>query len=159
MINPFFKNHGPFKIEQLLDLSDINNTKNYSKIKITDIKDLSTAKKNTITFLHSKKYESLSMKTEASFCITTESLSHLIAPNCKPIIVNKVLISTAQITKIFYPDAINDHFDQTAENIENSIFNKNVKYGKNVLIGKEVQIGKNCLIGHNSIIENNVIYK
>ena len=99
----------------------------------------------------------MSMKTEASFCITTENLSNLIAPNCKPIIVNNVLISTAKITKIFYPDAINDHFDQTAKSIENTIFNKNVKYGKNVLIGKEVQIGKNCLIGHNSIIENNVI--
>ena len=45
MINPFFKNHGPFQIDQLMDLSNINNPKNYSKIKITDIKDLSTAKK------------------------------------------------------------------------------------------------------------------
>ena len=157
MINPFFKNYGPFQIDQLMNLSNINNPKNYSKIKITDIKDLSKAKKNTITFFHSKKYENMSMKTEASFCITTENLSHLIAPNCKPIIVSNVLISTAKITQIFYPDAINDHFDQTAENIENTIFNKNVKYGKNVLVGKEVQIGKNCLIGHNSIIENNVI--
>ena len=32
MINPFFKNYGPFEIEQLLDLSDINNTKKYMSI-------------------------------------------------------------------------------------------------------------------------------
>ena len=56
-INPFFKNKGPFKIEKLLKLSVIDNNENFIKSKILDIRDLSAATKNDITFFHSKKYE------------------------------------------------------------------------------------------------------
>ena len=58
-INPFFKNKGPFKIEKLLKLSGIDNNENFIKSKISDIRDLSTATKDNITFFYSKKYETL----------------------------------------------------------------------------------------------------
>ena len=54
-INPFFKNKGPFKIEKLLKLSGIDNNENFIKSKISDIRDLSRATKDDITFFHSKK--------------------------------------------------------------------------------------------------------
>ena len=82
MINPFFKNNGPFKIDRLLALSKISNKKNLKKLKVTDIKDLTTAKNNEITFFHSKKYEHIASKTKASFCITTSSLSKILPNNC-----------------------------------------------------------------------------
>jgi len=157
MINPFFKNYGPFKIENLLNQIDNDNLDNYSNIVITDIKDLVEAESNTITFFHSKKYENLASKTKASYCITTKNLFHILPASCKPIIVNNVLISTAKITQIFYPDSINDDFDLLAEDISKTPFNKKIKFGNNVLIGKNVKIGNNCLIGHNSIIESNVV--
>tara|TARA_B110000438_G_scaffold167572_1_gene160287 strand:- start:5248 stop:6228 length:981 start_codon:yes stop_codon:yes gene_type:complete len=157
MINPFFKNYGPFKIDKLLNLSKTNSAQNVSKINITDIKDLATATKNNISFFHSKKYEFLASKTKASFCITTKNLSHTLPENCQKIIVDNVLITTAKITKIFYPDAVNDDFDSSVKNINKKKFNKKVKFGKNVLIGKNVKIGKNCLIGHNTILESNVV--
>jgi len=157
MINPFFKNYGPFKIDKLLNLSKINSVQNFSKINITDIKDLVTATKNNISFFHSKKYEFLASKTKASFCITTINLSHILPENCQKIIVDNVLITTAKITKTFYPDAVNDNFDPSVKNINKTKFNKKVKFGKNVLIGKNVKIGKNCLIGHNTILESNVV--
>jgi UDP-3-O-[3-hydroxymyristoyl] glucosamine N-acyltransferase len=157
MKNLFFKNQGPFTIEKLLKLSEINNINNFNKTRIRDIKDLLTSSKDDITFFHSKKYEKTASKTKASYCVTTESLSHLLPKNCKKIIVNNVLICTAKITKIFYPDSINDDFDNQVKDINKSTFKKKVKYGKNVLIGKNVKLGKNCLIGHNSIIESNVV--
>ena len=41
MINPFFKNSGPFPIETLLKLSSIENIENdFIKTSIFDIKDL-----------------------------------------------------------------------------------------------------------------------
>ena len=43
MINPFFKNKGPFKIDDLLELSNVNNKENFKKTKILDIKDLVAA--------------------------------------------------------------------------------------------------------------------
>ena len=157
MKNPFFKNKGPFVIDKLLQLSSINNKNNYLQNQITDIKDLAKADKNNITFFHSKKYEDIAKKTEASFCITTKTLSHALSKNCKPIIVDNVLVSTAQITKLFYPDAITDDFDDTVKLLEKTPFLNKIKHGQNILIGNNVKIGNNCSIGHNSIIENNVI--
>ncbi len=157
MINPFFKNNGPFKIDRLLALSKISNKKNLKKLKVTDIKDLTTAKNNEITFFHSKKYEHIASKTKASFCITTSSLSKILPNNCNKIIVDNVLINTAMITKIFYPNSVNDDFDFNVKEIKKTSYKNKVKFGKNVLIGKNVKIGKNCLIGHNTIIESNVV--
>ena len=156
-INPFFKNKGPFKIEKLLKLSGIDSNGNFIKSKISDIKDLSSATKNNITFFHSKKYEDLASKTKALFCITTEHLKDYLPNHCNKIIVDNVLIATAKITKVFYPDSVTDDFDSTVKDISKTLFKKKVKYGKNVLIGKNVKIGKNCSIGNNSIIEKNVI--
>ena len=146
-INPFFKNKGPFKIEKLLKLSGIDNKENFIKSKISDISDLSTTTKDNITFFHSKKYEELASKTKASFCITTDNLKDYLPNRCNKIIVDNVLIATAKITKVFYPDSITDDFDMTVQNISKTLFKKKVKYGKNVLVGKNTKIGKNCLIG------------
>jgi len=157
MINPFFKNKGPYKIDKLLKLSQVNNIKNFTKNKIFDIKDLVTSSKNDITFFHSKRYETQAALTKASFCITTKNLSNVLPKNCNKIIVENVLIVTAKITKAFYPESINDDFDIKVKDIKKTSFKKKVKFGKNILIGTNVKIGKNCLIGHNSIIESNVI--
>ena len=48
MINPFFKNQGPFKIEDILHSSNTGNKNNYTGSKIIDIKDLVTATNNDI---------------------------------------------------------------------------------------------------------------
>ena len=157
MINPFFKNKGPFKIEKLLELSKIINKGNLKKFKVTDIKDLVSASKNEITFFHSRKYNYLASKTKATFCITTDSLSTILPKNCKKIIVDDVLINTAIITKIFYPSSVTDDFDFNVKEINKTSLKKKCKFGKNVLIGANVKIGRNCLIGHNTIIESNVV--
>ena len=157
MINPFYLNKGPFEINSLLNLSNINYIKIFSKIIVSDIKDLNNAEESHLTFLHSKKYETLASKTNASFCITTNNLANILPTTCYPSIVDNVLMTTARITKVFYPDSISDDFDDSVIDISETSFNDKVKFGKNVLIGKNVKIGKNCSIGHNSVIEKNVI--
>jgi UDP-3-O-[3-hydroxymyristoyl] glucosamine N-acyltransferase len=157
MINPFFKNHGPISIKKLLQNLDINTKIKSSDIQIIDIKDLVSSEINNITFFHSKKYEVLASKTKATFCITTNNLSYILPKSCEAITVDNVLIATAKITKIFYPDAVSDDFDNNVKEINEITFKDKVRFGKNILIGRNVQIGKNCSIGHNSIIESNVI--
>tara|TARA_B100000579_G_scaffold314273_1_gene263767 strand:- start:125 stop:1105 length:981 start_codon:yes stop_codon:yes gene_type:complete len=157
MNNPFFKNKGPFKIDKLLKLAKVANLNNFKSFLIKDIKDLSSSSKNDITFFHSKKYELLAKKTKASFCLTTQNLKDYLPSSCKTIVVTNVLIDTAKITEFFYPDSINDNFDNSVKEISKTLFKKKVNYGTNVLIGKNVKIGKNCSIGHNSIIEKNVM--
>ena len=156
MINPFFKNKGPFKINDLLKLSEVPNIENFNKSKVSDIKDLISSTEKDITFFHSKKYEVLASKTSASFCVTTNNLAHILPKTCNKVIVDNVLIATSKITKNFYPDSVTDDFDANVKDINNSSYKKKVKYGKNVLIGKNVKIGKKCLIGHNTILESNV---
>ena len=157
MINPFFKNNGPITIEKILISANIDNRHNYGITKIFDIKDLAAASNKDITFFHSKKYSIEASKTKAAYCITTKQLSNILAKSCKPIEVENVLISTALITKTFYPEAVTDDFDPLAENIKKTEFYKSVKHGQNILLGKNVNIGVNCSIGHNSIIESNVV--
>ena len=56
MKHPFFKNYGPFKIEDLLDNLKLNNIENLSDDLVHDIRDLQTADKEHLTFFHSNKY-------------------------------------------------------------------------------------------------------
>jgi len=157
MINPFFENKGPIKIDDILNSVNIINKFNYVDTKIFDVKDLILASNKDITFFHSKKYEHVASTTKAAYCITTKQLSNILPTSCKPIEVDNVLISTAMITKIFYPAALTDDFDPQTENIERTLFHETVKHGQNTLLGKNVKIGTNCSIGHNSIIESNVV--
>ncbi len=156
MDNPFFKNKGPFKINKLLKIFDIKNGQNYSNVKIYDIKDLASSTKRDITFYHSIKYKDLASKTKALFCITSENLKDSLPKNCNKIIVDNVLLATAKLTEVFYPNSTTDDFDNSVKEISKTSFKKKVNYGNNVLIGKNVKIGKNCSIGHNTIIEKNV---
>ena len=157
MDNPFFKNNGPFKISDILKELKLVNDQNIQDQNVIDIKDLLKSKLNEITFFHSKKYKTAANNTKATFCITTKSLQNELPKSCIPIIVDNVLVSTSLVTSKFYPDSINDDFDNTVDEIKKTKFNDKVKFGKNVLIGKNVSIGLNCSIGHNTIIEKNVM--
>ena len=156
MTNPFFKNYGPLKLKDIYKVLNINNDNN-NKTKIFDITDLNSASIKDITFFHSNKYKSQALVTKAAACITTKKLHHFLPNKCEKIIVENVLISTAKVTEVLYPDSVNDDFDNSVREISKIKFRNKVKFGKNVLIGSNVKIGKNCSIGHNTIIEKNVV--
>ena len=157
MVNLFFQNKGPFNIDDILSSIKVENNVENMEMQIFDIKDLVTASAKDITFLHSKKYESVALTTKAGYCLTNKKLSNILPKNCKPIEVDNVLLSTAIITAMFYPDAITDDFDVHTLSIEKTPYNNSVNHGQNILIGKNVKIGSNCSIGHNTIIESNVV--
>ena len=157
MTNPFFKNYGPIKALEIYKILDLKPNNEIFTQKITDIKDLAHSKKNEITFFHSNKYKDLANKTEASFCITNSNLKKELPKSTLALEVDNVLLSTSKITSIFYPDSINDNFDNTVVNISKTKFRESVNFGQNVLIGENVSIGSNCKIGHNTIVEKNVL--
>ena len=157
MSNPFFKNHGPLKLSEIINILNIDIDATHRDKKIHDINDLFSSNENDVTFFHSKKYKNDAKKTKASFCITTNILKNELPKNCLALVVDNVLVSTAKITSLFYPDSTNDNFDETVSSIDHTNYKDKVSFGKNVLIGKNVSIGKNCKIGHNTIIEKNVI--
>ena len=95
MQNPFFKNYGPIKISDILDILNTDSKISCSDQKVLDIKDLFTSNKDEISFFHSKRYKEIAKNTKASFCITTENLKKELNKNCKPIVVKNVLVSTS----------------------------------------------------------------
>ena len=157
MSYPFFKNYGPLTISNILKILKIKDEKINLDTEIKDIKDLLNSNKGEITFFHSKKYKDFAKKTKASFCITTKALKIELPKHCVPLIVDNVLLAVSLLTSKFYPDSVNDDFDESTIEISKTKFKNIVKYGKNVLIGENILIGSNCKIGHNSIIEKNVI--
>ena len=118
MDNPFFKNNGPFKISDILKELKLVNDQDIQDQNVIDIKDLLKSKLNEITFFHSKKYKTAANNTKATFCITTKSLQNELPKSCIPIIVDNVLVSTSLVTSKFYPDSINDDFDNTVDEIK-----------------------------------------
>ena len=157
MSNPFYKNKGPFKVLEILKFLDLELNITNKDHNIKDVKDLLSSEKEDITFFHSKKYKDIAKKTRASFCLTTKGLINELPKSCIALPVDNVLVSTSKITSLFYPDSINDDFDKSAININDTKFVDKVDFGKNVLVGKNVSIGSNCKIGHNTIIEKNVV--
>ena len=78
MINPFFKNAGPFDIQKLLKITGIENKEKFKNSKIYDVTNLGSATNKDLTFFHSKKYSELASKTNASYCVTLDNLSHFL---------------------------------------------------------------------------------
>ena len=76
MNNPFFKNYGPFKVKNLLEILKVNNLSFSNDELISDVKDLVTAEKKDLTFFHSKKYYQQAATTKAGYCLTLENLTH-----------------------------------------------------------------------------------
>ena len=155
-LNLFFKKRKNTYFYDILKNLNIKNKKNYKNILINDIQNLDQAGKNDITFFHSLKYKDLLKVTKSNFIITTSELSYLLPKQKIKLIVDNVLISVAKITEYFYPNSLNDQFENKCIKVYKKKIYKNVKFGSNVILGENVKIGKNSTIGHNSIIESNV---
>ena len=157
--NQFFEKKGPFLLREILNVIGYkDNFSQENEFKIYGFESLGKASKNDMTFLNSIKYKDLSLKTEASSCITSPNLFKFLPKKCIKIDVKNILFAVTQVSKMFYPKADMDFLDENlskSEDIKNLYLN--VKFGKNVLIGKNVKIGKKSQIGSNSIIESNVI--
>ena len=119
MFNPFFTNSGPFSILEILKILKIELKIEKNQI-VKDIKDLFNAEKDCITFFHSKKYNEVAKKTKASYCLTTKNLKDYLPENCTAIVVENVLISTSLVTQKFYPNSIEDEYDKSAININDT---------------------------------------
>ena len=154
MTNVFFEKNNNIKINDIFNCLKLK--KSSKNIKVNDINDLIEADVNDITFFHSKKYLDSVKSTKAKIIITNSKLKNMLPKNLFIVEVKNVLLSVAKVTTLFYPNALNDTFDNNVSLINQNKFT-NIKIGQNILLGKNVKIGKNCSIGHNTIIESNVV--
>ena len=156
--NQFFERKGPFPLWEIIKVIGYSgNCSQESNFKIRSFETLEKASKNDMTFLNSKKYQDLSLKTKAAVCITTKNLLEFLPEKCIKLDVKNVLFAVTKVAKMFYPKADIDFPDEYLSSTDDvrNLYPK-VNFGKNVLIGKNVKIGKNSHIASNSIIESNV---
>ena len=156
--NPFFKNKGPISISIICKICNFAPSTQYNNYTLSDVKSIEDSTNKDITIFNSARYKEQAKLTKAKFCITKKNLIKYLPKTCTPILVDNVLLSLAQVTKLFYPTSINDNFSNNLKFVRKSVIKKNnLHVGKNVLVGKNISIGKDSSIGHNTIIENNVI--
>ena len=74
MTNPFFENHGPFKINEILKFISLK-TNETNDSKIYDVKDLVSSTEKDLTFFHNKNYAALASKTTTAPSKTARDLS------------------------------------------------------------------------------------
>ena len=73
---------------------------------IQDIKPLTSANQNDISFFDSLKYKEDALNTKAGVCITTETLSKFLPKSTYPVLVKNVLLELAKTLKKLYPKAV-----------------------------------------------------
>tara|TARA_Y100000768_G_scaffold385498_1_gene371738 strand:+ start:1302 stop:2288 length:987 start_codon:yes stop_codon:yes gene_type:complete len=151
--NPFFSKKNNIYLSNILTTLGKNKIK--KNVKIENISEIISATSSDISFFNNLKYLEYLKKSKVKYVITNKKYIHKIKNYCHPIIVDNVLKSVYEITKIFYPESLDDAVDFSV-NEPNLDLHKNIKFGKNVLLGNNVKIGKNSIIGHNTIIESNV---
>ena len=152
--NPFFKKKKYINLTEIEKILGIKTNK--KKFKFKNITDLNSASYEDISFFNSIKYLENLKKSNVKYVVSSVKHKDLIKKYCEPIIVKNVLKSVSLITKLFYPNSLDDSIDFQVNKPIKKLFKK-IKFGNNVLIGKNVKIGINSIIGHNSIIESKVI--
>jgi len=156
--NRFFEKKGPFPLGEIIKvIGSSENISHNNNFEIRSFESLDNADSHDMTFLHSSKYQDLSLKTEAAACITSKNLSKFLPKKCIKLDVKNILFAVTQVARMFFPKADMDFPDENLSK-SNDIKNlyPNVNFGENVLIGRNVKIGKNSKIASNSIIESNV---
>ena len=156
-INPFFIKRKKILLFDILKILKIKNKKKYENILINDVKNLDQASKRDISFFHASKYKDILKFTKSNYIITTANLAKFLPNSKSGLVVSNVLIDIAKVTEYFYPNSVNDLFEENILSSKKKSDYKKVNFGSNVILGKNVKIGKNTSIGHNSIIESNVI--
>ena len=150
MSSNFFFKKNKLKLNNIFPKNKIRNN-----FIVNDIRPLSNAKKNDLTFFDSLQYKEDAIKTKAGACITTENLNGFLPKTLEKIIVKNVLYDLALSIKKIYPSADIDYPDLSLKEPSKKKY-KSVKFGNNVLVGEKVVIGKNTIIGSNTIVEKNV---
>ncbi len=143
----------------------------------SDIKSLSDATINDLSFFSNPKYLNDLKVCKAKACILTKKYKDYLPSNCQPIIVNEPYLVLAYIIELFNNEktesngviSSNAKIDKNCKisnNVQiNSYSNiktdteifENVVIDSNCNIGPNVTIGKNCIIHNNVSIANSII--
>ncbi len=158
-------------LKNIFEKNSINVTSKLSDKEIFDnIKSISNAEKNDLSFLSNIKYLNQLKKIKAKACIIEEKYIDYLPNNCSPIIVKEPYLALALTSNLFNKDyqksngviskltAISSK-SKLQKNIQINPFStihENTEIYENVYIGSNTSIGPNVIIKKNVVIHDNV---
>ncbi len=116
-------------------------------INFKNLKSISNAEADDLTFFSNNKYLNLLKLTKAKACLIKDEFVKYLPNNCFPIISDDPYLAFAILSKLFTNDQIKS----------NGIISKNIYLNSEIEINKNVQIEPFCFIDKNTKIEDNVI--
>lgn len=150
----FFKNNGPYKLEDLAEIGGCELIADNPSREINDVAPLDRASEKDITFLSNKKYKDDLKTSKAGACILDETVKALAPEGMNLLISKNPYKSYALIAQAFYP--LRDKDNRKTKFHEQALIHPTAKIGEAVKIGAFTVIGENVVIGDGTIIDSNV---
>lgn len=154
----FYQNTGPHTLGKIAEIAEISISKQYADVLVYEVKGLSEAGKNDLSFLNNRKYLSDFKKTKAGICIIPEDVDVDTHDAAILIKAKNPYFAYAKIVDLFYlPTKKQDpQIASTAQVARTAKLGKNCYIGHNVVIEDGVQIGNNAVIEAGSFIDYGV---
>lgn len=159
----FFRNAGPFSLEELAKIANAELGENVSgKKSIMDVAPLHSAGPDNISFLDNPAYLDDFRKTKAGACLINKKYSSSAPENTSIITSENPYLSYALVASHFYPLKMVHGVAKSAAIHKRAKIGADCYIGENVSIGDGVEIGNNCIINasvsiSHAVIGNNVI--
>ncbi len=168
---------------------DIKNKLEFKSIKVesnikdetefNNIRSISNADNNDLSFFSNIKYLNILSKCEAKACIVSRDYKKYLPNNCQSIVVDEPYLAFANLIELFDTNkkksngqisrlSLVDNSANINKNVQidpfssigpNSFIGNNVIIGSNVKIGPNVIIDENCVINDSVTIINTIIQK
>ncbi len=145
----FHHNSGPYKLSTILKKISYSEQDPGEEILIHDIKTLTMATEQDISFLDNTKYTNDFKNCAAKVCLVPKGLVDESSYGTIKIEVKNPYLSYGKIVDLFYKPAK----DYSGKIMPSAIIAKSAKIGKNCYIGHNVVIEEEVEIGDNAIIE------
>lgn len=154
----FYRNTGPYTVEQLSKMIETKILNCNLGREITGVAPLHLATASHITFYHNPKYKQALQETNAGFCILHPDHAGDAPTHVGLFLSNTPYRTYAEIASIFYqpkpsqPTGIH----QDASIAISAKIGKNCSIGAFCVVGEDAEIGDNCTLEAHTVVHNNV---
>lgn len=157
----FFDRAGPFPLSRIAEATGATLGQGTDpNMLIEDVRPLSDAGRNHVSFIENKKYLSQLDTTSAGACLVTTNLEGRLPSGCAPLIIDKPYVGFAKTLWLFYPDAAQSMIarpgqpavDPTAKLEDGVMIEPGAIVGPDVEIGRGTRIAAGAVVGARSAI-------
>lgn len=154
----FFKNHGPFSLDQIVEWTGAELRQGGAAIDLQDVAPLDRATANNISFFDNPKYVEQYKNSRAGACFVRPKYADHAPDGMNLLITEDPYRAYAMVAQHFYPFT-----PPKADISPHAHIDSSAKIGKDVIIdmgasiGAGVEIGDGTIIGANAVIQDSVI--